>query len=99
MKTAHTTVIIGSTSTSKTIRVTGLGLHIVPTAVDVPTGVAVIIKILHKFISKKSYLQTLTLSKGTFRGFRKMYQKSLEDEKQTNYKMKTLQIFKMHKKI
>ena len=74
-------VIIETTSTSKTLSVTGFGLIILP----ISTGIACILslgnKVLHKLIINKynKYKKQYERYQNTIKSFDKLYRKSLQD--------------------
>ena len=78
LNTIDSVVIIGSTSTSITLSVTGYGLIIVPITTGCGCVMTIASKIFSEFLKKKekSYLEKYTLSHNTLQDFRKLYQKS-----------------------
>ena len=81
LNTIDSVVIIGCTGTSVTLSVTGYGLIIVPITAGCGCLMSVGSKIINEFLKKKekSYLKKYTLSHNTLQDFRKLHQKSLED--------------------
>ena len=81
LNTIDSVAIISTTSTSITLSLTGYGLIIVPITAGCGCVMTVGSKIISEFLKKKekSYLKKYTLSHNTLNDFRKLYQKSLED--------------------
>ena len=74
-------VIIGATSTSITLSITGIGLIILPITAGIPCTLSLGNKVLHKLIvnkynkNKKQYER----DQQTIKSFDKLYRKSLQD--------------------
>ena len=81
LNTIDSVAIISTTSTSITLSLTGYGLIIVPITAGCGCLMTIASKIISEFLKKKekSYLEKYTLSHNTLNDFRKLYQKSLED--------------------
>ena len=74
-------VIIGATSTSITLSVTGNGLIVLPISAGVACGLSLGNKILHKLIINKynKYKKQYERDQNTIKSFDKLYRKSLQD--------------------
>ena len=74
-------VIIGATSTSITLSVTGVGLIILPISAGVACALSLGNKILHKLIINKynKYKKQYERDQNTIKSFEKLYRKSLQD--------------------
>ena len=74
-------VIIGATSTSITLSVTGVGLIILPISAGVACALSLGNKILHKIIINKynKYKKLYERDQNTIKSFDKLYRKSLQD--------------------
>ena len=74
-------VIIGATSTSITLSVTGIGLIVLPISAGIVCGISLGNKILHKLIISKysKYKKLYEKDQNTFKSFDKLYRKSLQD--------------------
>ena len=74
-------VIIGATSTSITLSVTGVGLIILPISAGIACTLSLGIKVLHKlFINKyNKYKKRYERDQQTIKSFDKLYRKSLQD--------------------
>ena len=75
--------IIGATSTSITLSVTGVGLSILPISAGTAGTLSLGDKILHKLIINKynKYKNQFERDKQTIKSFDKIYRKSLQDNK------------------
>ena len=74
-------VIIGATSTSITLSVTGIGLIVLPISAGIACGLSLGNKILHKLILNKynKYKKQNERDQNTIKSFDKLYRKSLQD--------------------
>ena len=74
-------VIIGATSTSITLSVTGVGLIILPISAGIACALSLGNKILHKLIKNKynKYKKQYERDQNTIKSFDKLYRKSLQD--------------------
>ena len=74
-------VIIGATSTSITLSVTGFGLIILPISAGIACGLSLGNKVLHKLIINKynKYKKQYERDQQTIKSFDKLYRKSLQD--------------------
>ena len=74
-------VIIGATSTSITLSVTGIGLIVLPISAGVACALSLGNKILHKIIINKynKYKKLYERDQNTIKSFDKLYRKSLQD--------------------
>ena len=74
-------VIIGATSTSITLSVTGVGLIILPISAGIACTLSLGNKILHKLIINKynKYKQQFERDQNTIKSFDKLYRKSIQD--------------------
>ena len=74
-------VIIGATSTSKTLSVTGVGLIILPISAGIVCTLSLGKKVLHKLIINKynKYKKLHGRDQQTIKFFDKLYRKSLQD--------------------
>ena len=81
LNTTDSIIIISSTATSVTFAVTGFGVFTIPIIAGIGCGVTITSKVLFEYIKtrEKHYLEKYTLSHNTLNDFRKLYQKSLED--------------------
>ena len=81
LESVDSIVIIGTTSTSITLSVTGIGLIVLPISAGIACGLSLRNKILHKLIinkynkNKKQYER----DQNTIKSFDKLYRKSLQD--------------------
>ena len=73
--------IIGATSTSITLSITGVGLIILPISAGIACGLSLGNKILHKIIINKynKYKKQYERDQQTIKSFDKLYRKSLQD--------------------
>ena len=74
-------VIIGATSTSITLSITGIGLIILPISAGIACTLSLGNKILHKLIINKynKYKKQYERDQQTIKSFDKLYRKSLQD--------------------
>ena len=74
-------VIIGATSTSITLSVTGVGLNILPISAGIACTLSLGNKVLHKLIINKynKYKKQYERDQQTIKSFDKLYRKSLQD--------------------
>ena len=81
LESVDSIVIIGATSTSITLSVTGIGLIILPISAGIACGLSLGIKILHKLIINKynKYKKQYEKDQNTIKSFDKLYRKSLQD--------------------
>ena len=81
LESVNSVVIIGATSTSITLSVTGVGLIILPILAGIACALSLGNKILHKIIISKynKYKQLYERNQNTIKSFDKLYRKSLQD--------------------
>ena len=81
LESADSIVIIGATSTSITLSITGVGLIILPISVGVACALSLGNKVLHKLIINKynKYKKQYERDQNTIKSFDKLYRKSLQD--------------------
>ena len=82
LTTLDSIIIISSTATSVTFAVTGFGVFTIPIIAGIRGwSVTITSKVLFEYIKtrEKHYLEKYTLSHNTLQDFRKLHQKSLED--------------------
>ena len=81
LESVDSIVIIGATSTSITLSVTGVGLIVLPVATGVACGLSLGNKVLHKLIINKynKYKKLYEKDQNTIKSFDKLYRKSLQD--------------------
>ena len=81
LESVDSIVIIGTTSTSITLSVTGFGLVILPISAVIACGLSLGNKILHKLIINKynKYKKQYERDQNTIKYFDKLYRKSLQD--------------------
>ena len=74
-------VIIGATSTSITLSITGFGLIILPISAGIACTLSLANKVLHKLIINKynKYKKQYERDQQTIKPFDKLYRKSLQD--------------------
>ena len=74
-------VIIGATSTSITLSVTGIGLIVVPISAGIACTLSLGNKVLHKLIINKynKYKKLYERDQNSIKSFDKLYRKSLQD--------------------
>ena len=89
LESVDSIVIIGATSTSTTLSVTGIGLIVLPISAGIACALSLGNKILHKLIINKynKYKKQYERDQNTIRSFDKLYRKSLQDNviKKTEY--------------
>ena len=81
LESVDSIVIIGATSTSITLSITGVGLIILPISCGIACVLSLGNKILHKLISNKyhKYKKQYERHQQTIKSFDKLYRKSLQD--------------------
>ena len=81
LESVDSIVIIGATSTSITLSVTGIGLIVLPISAGIACGLSLSNKILHKLIISKynKYKKQYERNQNTTKSFDKLYRKSLQD--------------------
>ena len=81
LESADSIVIIGTTSTSITLSITGVGLIILPISAGIACALSLGNKILHKLIINKynKYKKQYERDQNTIKSFDKLYRKSLQD--------------------
>ena len=81
LESVDSIVIIGATSTSITLSVTGIGLIVLPISAGVACALSLGNKILHKIIINKynKYKKQYERDQSTIKSFDKLYRKSLQD--------------------
>ena len=81
LESVDSVVIIGATSTSITLSVTGIGLFVLPLSAGIACGLSLGNKILHKLIINKykKYKKQYERDQNTIKSFDKLYRKSLKD--------------------
>ena len=81
LESVDSIVIIGATSTSITLSITGMGLIILPISAGIACTLSLGNKILHKLIINKynSYKKQYERDQQTIKSFDKLYRKSLQD--------------------
>ena len=81
LESADSILIIGATSTSITLSITGVGLIILPISAGVACALSLGNKILHKIIINKynKYKKQYERDHNTIKSFDKLYRKSLQD--------------------
>ena len=81
LESADSIVIIGATSTSITLSITGVGLIILPISAGIACTLSLGNKILHKIIINKynRYKNQYERDQQTIKSFDKLYRKSLQD--------------------
>ena len=81
LESADSIVIIGTTSTSITLSITGVGLITLPISAGVACALSLGNKILHKLIINKynKYKKQYERDQNTIKSFDKLYRKSLQD--------------------
>ena len=81
LESADSIVIIGTTSTSISLSITGVGLIILPISAGVACALSLGNKILHKLIINKynKYKKQYERDQNTIKSFDKLYRKSLQD--------------------
>ena len=81
LESVDSIVIIGATSTSITLSITGIGLIILPISAGIACGLSLGNKVLHKLIINKynKYKKQYERDQNTIKSFDKLYRKSLQD--------------------
>ena len=81
LKSVDSIVIIGATSTSITLSITGIGLIVLPISAGIACGISLGNKILHQLIINKcnKYKKQHEGDQNTIKPFVKLYRKSLQD--------------------
>ena len=81
LESVHSIVIVGATSTSITLSITGIGLIILPLSTGIACGLSLGNKLLHKLIINKynKYKKQYERDQNTIKSFDKLYRKSLQD--------------------
>ena len=81
LESVDSIVIIGATSTSLTLSITGIGLIVLPISAGIACGLSSGNKILHKLIINKynKYKKQYERDQNTIKSFDKIYRKSLQD--------------------
>ena len=81
LESVDSIVIIGATSTSITLSVTGIGLIVLPISAGIACALSLGNKILHKIIINKynKYKKQYEKDQNTIKSFDKLYRKSLQD--------------------
>ena len=81
LETVDSIVIIGATSISTTLSVTGIGLIILPISAGIACSLLLGNKLLHKIIVNKynKYKKQYERDQNTIKHFDKLYRKSLQD--------------------
>ena len=81
LESVDSIVIIGATSTSITLSITGFGLIVLPISASIACGLSLGNKILHKLIINKynKYKKQYERDQNTIKSFDKLYRKSLQD--------------------
>ena len=81
LESVDSVVIIGATSTSITLSITGIGFFILPKSAVIACGLSVGNKVLHKLIITKynQYKKQYERDQNTIKSFDKLYRKSLQD--------------------
>ena len=81
LESVDSIVIIGATSTSITLSITGIGLIVLPISVGIACTLSLGNKFLHKIIINKynKYKKLYEKDQNTIKSFDKLYRKSLQD--------------------
>ena len=81
LESVDSIVVIGATSTSITLSVTGIGLIVSPISAGIACGLSLGNKILHKLIINKynKYKKQYERDQNTIKSFDRLYRKSLQD--------------------
>ena len=81
LESVDSIVIIGATSTSITVSITGIGLIILPISAGIACTLSLGNKVLHKLIINKynKYKKQYERDQQTIKSFDKLYRKSLQD--------------------
>ena len=81
LESVDSIVIIGATSTSITLSITGIGLIVLPISAGIACALSLSKKVLHKLIINKynKYKKQYERDQQTIKSFDKLYRKSLQD--------------------
>ena len=81
LESVDSIIIIGATSTSITLSITGVGLILLPISAGIACGLSLGKKVLHKLIKNKynKYKKQYERDQNTIKSFDKLYKKSLQD--------------------
>ena len=81
LESVDSIVIIGATSTSITLSITGIGLIVLPISAGIACTLSLGNKVLHKLIINKynKYKKQFERDQQTIKSFHKLYRKSLQD--------------------
>ena len=81
LESVDSIVIIGATSTSITLSITGIGLIVLPISAGIACTLSLGNKVLHKLIINKynKYKKQYEKDQKTIKSFDKLYRKSLQD--------------------
>ena len=81
LESVDSIVIIGATSTSITLSITGIGMIVLPISAGIACGISLGNKLLHKLIINKNnkYKKQYERDQNTIKSFDKLYRKSLQD--------------------
>ena len=81
LESVDSIVIIGATSTSRTLSITGIGLIVLPISAGIAGTLSLGNKVLHKLIINKNnkYKKQYERDQQTIKSFDKLYRKSLQD--------------------
>ena len=81
LESVDSIIIIGATSTSITLSVTGIGVIVLPISAGIASGLSLGNKVLHKLIINKynEYKKQYERDQNTIKSFDKLYRKSLQD--------------------
>ena len=81
LESVDSIIIIGATSTSITLSITGIGLIILPISAGIACTLSLGNKVLHKLIINKynKYKKQYERDQNTIKSFDKLYRKSLQD--------------------
>ena len=81
LKSFDTFVIIGTTSSSITLSLTGIGLIAIPTSSGIACGLTISNKLLYELVMKKynKYKKQYQKDELTIKSFDKLYRKCLQD--------------------
>ena len=81
LQSVDSIVIIGATSTSITLSITGIGLIVLPISAGIACILSIANKVLHQLILNKyiKYKKQYERDQNTIKSFDKLYRKSLQD--------------------
>ena len=81
LESVDSIVIIGATSTSITLSITGIGMIVLPISAGIACGISLGNEVLHKLIINKynKYKKQYERDQQTIKSFDKLYRKSLLD--------------------